>query len=229
MSPLAAATLLAWSALCAADQRALGGRQLHQPLVAAVVAGALLGDVERGLLLGLWFQLVWILLLPVGGVILPDTASAAVAAAILAARVPGVLGLGAGIVGGLAIGAASVPWEHALRRGNARREARALESGRFGGAILHGLLGPAARGALCAGLALGAAVPLRALAPRLSSSTETEVALASALFGGAALTGLTRVAWHTSTELGGRGWAWILLGFCGGLAARWVLAGRAPW
>lgn len=229
MSLLAGAALLAWSALCAADQRALGGRQLHQPLVAAVVAGVLLGDVERALLIGLWFQLVWALLLPVGGVILPDTGSAAVAATILAVRVPGAAGLGAGILGGLAVGAASVPWERALREGNARREARALETGRFGGPVLHGILGTALRGALFAGLVVGASVPLRALGLRLPRSPEAERLIATALFGGAVLTGLARLTSHASIELGVRGWGWILLGVCGGLFARLLLAGMGPW
>jgi hypothetical protein len=131
-APLAAVGLLIWAGLCAADQRALGSRQLHQPIVAAAGAGLLLHAPERALLVGLWLQLVWVAPMPIGGVLLPDTGSASIAATIVAVLLPGPVGLGIALVVGMTAGILSIPWERALRAGNARREAAALTPGSSG-------------------------------------------------------------------------------------------------
>jgi hypothetical protein len=127
IQPVALVAVLLWAGLCAADQRALGARQIHQPLVAAVGAGLILHAPERALWIGIWFQLVWAAPMPIGGVILPDTGSAAIAAAVIAAIVPGEIGIGIALATGLLIGCGSIPWERALRDRNASREAAALE------------------------------------------------------------------------------------------------------
>jgi hypothetical protein len=138
VTPIAILGLLLWAGLCAADQRALGARQLHQPIVAAAGAGILLHAPERALLVGLWFQLVWVAPMPVGGVLLADAGSAAIAATIVAVAVTGPAGLGAALLVGLIVGSMSIPWERALRAGNGRRERDALGLDRAGN-VLSGI------------------------------------------------------------------------------------------
>jgi hypothetical protein len=133
LTPIAILGLLLWAGICAADQRALGARQLHQPIVAAAGAGILLHAPERALLVGLWFQLVWVAPMPIGGVLLADTGSAAIAATIVAVAVAGPAGLGAALLVGLVVGSLSIPWERALRAGNGRIERDALGLDRPGG------------------------------------------------------------------------------------------------
>jgi mannose/fructose/N-acetylgalactosamine-specific phosphotransferase system component IIC len=228
MSPWGAGAVLAWAALCAADQRALGGRQLHQPLVAAIVAGALLGDAQRGMWVGLWLLLVWTVLLPIGGVILPDVGAASVVAAILAVGLPGPVGVAIALAGALGVARVSVPWERALRAVNARRERRALETGRLGAVIAHGIAGPAVRGALCAGSAVLAAHALRM--PLLESGAWTApIEWVPLLLSGAMAVGVARIGRHALAEAGRGGWAWLALGAGAGVAARWILPLGRSW
>lgn len=229
MSPWAAGAVLIWAALCAADQRALGSRQLHQPLVAAIVAGALLGDALRGMWVGLWLQLVWAVLLPIGGVILPDVGSASVVAAILAVGLPGPAGVAIGLAGALAVAGISIPWERSLRMSNARRERRALQTGSFGGSVAHGVGGPALRGALCAGLALLASIGLRPWPVLEAGGRAARIEWLPLLLYGAMVAGLARIARHVLAETGRSGWRWLALGAGAGVAARWLLPIGLPW
>ncbi len=204
LTPAVIVAILFWAGLCAADQRASGSRQFHQPIVAAAGVGLILQAPERAFLVGMWLQLVWVAPMPIGGVILPDTGSAAIAAALVAAAVPGPLGIGAAIVVGLLVGAVSIPWERALRAANARREAGVLEADRIedpkaggsspgraagrglaaprrgasslGRAILLGVAGPFARGVLCVGAAM-------ALGLALASTVQTAVFRPDSAFG----------------------------------------------
>lgn len=212
-----------WAGLSSADQRALGGRQIHQPVVAAVIAGVILGSPERALLVGLWFQLVWIAPTPVGGRILPDTGATAVSAAVIAASVPGGLGLMAALVVGLLVAAVSIPWERALRKGNERREERALASQDprlLRRAILSGITGPFLRGALCAGAAGAIALALRDWpAAPFRGPGETIIRtpillLAAALI--AAMTLLPRVRQESGRSV----FAWVVCGLLLGLGGR---------
>jgi mannose/fructose/N-acetylgalactosamine-specific phosphotransferase system component IIC len=58
---------------------------VSQPLVAASIAGAVVGDVTLGLVVGTALQLVWLGILPVGGAPFPDSAVASVVGVGLAA------------------------------------------------------------------------------------------------------------------------------------------------
>jgi mannose/fructose/N-acetylgalactosamine-specific phosphotransferase system component IIC len=220
---IAVAAVAAWGGVCAADQRALGARQFHQPIVAATAAGWILGAADRGLLVGLWLQLVWPVLLPLGGRILPDTGSAAVAAVLVATQIPGPTGLLAALLLGLLVARLTVPWEHALRDANERREQRALAQGGagLGRAVALGVAGPFLRGALLAVLAFATA---RLAAPLLTSPDLAVLARPEAmqrgLIGGAACVGIVALLGHFRSEAGRTGVVWIACGALLGVAAR---------
>jgi mannose/fructose/N-acetylgalactosamine-specific phosphotransferase system component IIC len=219
-----ALVLLAWAGLCAADQRAIGSRQIHQPLVAAVVAGWILGAPDRGLLVGLWLQLVWPAPMPVGGALLPDTGSVAVAAAVLAAAIPGGEGLLIAILFGLLIAWISIPWERGLRTANGRVEEQVLaqDGTGLGRAILGGIAGPFLRGAVCAALAIAAALAagrwIQPLPPaRMSGS------LTASLIGGAGTLGLSGLLARVQTETGRSWFSWTVAGLVAGGVGRLLL------
>lgn len=238
-SPAVLLAILFWAGICAADQRALGGRQFHQPIVAAAAAGLLLHAPERALFVGIWLQLIWIAPLPIGGVVLPDTGSAAVAAALVAATIPGWQGLGIAVVVGLMIGAVSIPWERALRAANERRESRTLDRDRgpdtpaspcgrdLGRHLLLGVAGPFVRGALCAGAALALALLLAPIlrSRSVGSSAIGEASIERALWGGAACFGLAGLFLGVRPEKGRGGVAWVLGGVLLGLAGGLLLRG----
>jgi mannose PTS system EIIC component len=216
--------LLAWAGLCAADQRAIGSRQFHQPLVAAVVAGWILGCPERGLLAGLWFQLVWPAPMPVGGALMPDTGSVAVAAAVLACAVPGGEGLLVAILFGLVIAWVSIPWERRLRERNGAVEERVLQNGGSGldRAIAGGLLGPFLRGVTSAALALAGAFAARSWIEPLPVS-RTSVSLTGCLIGGAGVLGVSSLLAKVQTETGRSWFSWVSAGLILGAGGRMLL------
>jgi hypothetical protein len=255
LSPVVILAILLWAGLCAADQRALGGRQLHQPIVAAAGAGLILHAPERALLVGMWLQFVWVAPMPIGGAILPDTGSAAIAAVLVAAAVPGPLGIGAAIVVGLLIGAMSIPWERALREANGRREEGALEADRAGAAgtgesppcqtaggaaasrsgasnlnlaIALGVAGPFARGVMCAGAAMAVGLALASAAgatPMGRDFANGSAAFERALLGGAACFGLAGLLLCIRPQKSRVGAAWVLAGVLIGLAGGLLLRG----
>jgi len=233
MTSLAGTALLVslWAGLCAADQRALGGRLIHQPLVAAVGTGLLLGCPERALLIGLWFQLVWIAPMPVGGVLVPDSGSASVAAAILAAFFPGETGFVMALVLGLAVARLSIPWERRAREANERREQGAL-----GGAVrslrrgvLLGVAAPLLRGFSIALLLLIASwwgsrwlAGGSAIAAALDS---IHPPLSLALLVGAGACGLFTLYERVAPELGSRKSIYLGFGLILGVALRLAWGG----
>ncbi len=216
--------LLVWAGLCAADQRAIGSRQIHQPLVAAVVAGWILGAPDRGLLVGLWLQLVWPAPMPIGGALLPDTGSVAVAAAILATAVPGGEGFLIAILFGLLIAWLSIPWERRLRTINARVEERILagEGADLDRAILGGVAGPFFRGVACAALALMISVAAGRWIEPLPA-THVSGSLTASLIGGAGTLGLSGLLARVQTETGRTWFSWTAGGLIAGAAGRLLL------
>lgn len=220
---VAAGAVAVWGGLCAADQRSLGGRQIHQPIVAAAAAGLILGAPDRGLLVGLWMQLVWAVPLPLGGRLLPDTGSAAVAATVVAAAVAGPAGLFAALLFGLLVARVTIPWERALREANDRREMSVLSApgGGLGRTVLLGAAGPFLRGLL---LTLSA-VPFAVVAAHyLNPSGVQRVGvfdgLQQGLIGGAACLGLAALLLHFRSHSGASGLRWIAGGALLGAAGR---------
>ncbi|MGE5091451.1 MAG: PTS sugar transporter subunit IIC, partial [Bacillota bacterium] len=66
------ALLLLWGIITGVDLVSVPQAMLSRPLVAATVAGAILGDVEAGLRVGVVLELFALDVLPVGAVRYPD-------------------------------------------------------------------------------------------------------------------------------------------------------------
>ena len=217
--------LLGWGTLVGVDLVSVPQMMIARPLVAGTVAGAILGDLDAGLKLGVVFELLQYDILPVGAVRYPEYGPATVAAVATAHAAAGALGLGLGAVVGLLIGLVGGISMHLLRRINSRvvhAASALLESGDPRALLrLHvgGLLRDVARAALVTalGLALAWTVPPHVtgmLTPR--GATLLAVAgVAAALAAGAAGT----------LRLVGRGpnLAWFAAGLGGGVVvATWL-------
>lgn len=120
MSLLDLLSLAALGGLVALDGTALGQFMFSRPLVAATLAGGLLGDAAAGLAMGAVLELFYLAVVPVGGARFPEGGPAAVVAAAVGVAVPGSPGILAGVAVGMvwgALGGLTVGW---LRRFNAR-------------------------------------------------------------------------------------------------------------
>lgn len=216
--------LLGWGTLVGVDLVSLPQMMIARPLVAGTVAGAILGDIESGLKLGVVFELLQYDILPVGAVRYPEYGPATVGAVATAHAAAGALGLGLGAVVGLVTGLVGGVSIHIMRRLNSRAvnaASAALESGDPRAlAHLHagGLLRDVVRAAIVTafGLALASGVPplfTGVLTPRAAML----VAVAAVAAGLAAGAGGT-------LRLVGRGpnLAWFALGLGGGAVAAWL-------
>lgn len=67
------------------DRTAAGQFLISQPIVAAPIAGWILGDVAAGLLIGAILELIWVLDIPVGTFVPADSTVAAISATAIAA------------------------------------------------------------------------------------------------------------------------------------------------
>ena len=124
--------LLVWGTVCGVDLVSVPQAMLSRPLVAATLAGAILGDIEAGLRVGAVLELFALDVLPVGAVRYPDYGAASVGAAAISAGAPWELSLGVAVGTGLVIASLGGWSLLALRRVNAgavHRRAAALRSG----------------------------------------------------------------------------------------------------
>jgi hypothetical protein len=131
------ALLLIWAAIVSLDERAYGSYVFHQPLVAASVAGVLMGNLTGGMTAGLVFQCFWPGLLPIGGNPLPAVGLAGVLGGAVTSWGTHLAGTQAlwsadgplffGVFLGLLAAGAGQLWERESRRRNTRREEEALE------------------------------------------------------------------------------------------------------
>jgi len=148
---------------------------LSQPLVAASIAGALVGNPGLGLAVGVTLQLVWMGALPVGAAPFPDGAVAGVAgvgAGVIlgASGVSGGLALAGAVVIGLCAGAAGQRVTSGVRRLNVRYSMLAWARADAGdprgvtAAVVLGLVTRFAAAALLAAAALTVSFLLRPLA-----------------------------------------------------------------
>jgi mannose/fructose/N-acetylgalactosamine-specific phosphotransferase system component IIC len=55
------------------DTTAVGQIMISQPLVTGAIMGLILGDLPSGILIGTLLQLIWVMALPIGGAVPPDT------------------------------------------------------------------------------------------------------------------------------------------------------------
>ena len=217
--------LIVWGTLVGVDLVSLPQMMIARPLVAGTVAGAILGDIETGLQLGVVFELLQYDILPVGAVRYPEYGPATVAAVATAHASSGVLGLGLGALVGLVTGLIGGITIHVLRRLNSsavHAAAATLESGDPRALLrlhLGAMLRDGVRAALVTAVGLGlAAIARPLLAGGLSLRDATLLAIAaaaSALAAGAAGT----------LRLVGRGpnLTWFAAGLGGGIvAAAWL-------
>ena len=217
--------LLVWGTFVGVDLVSVPQMMIARPLVAGTVAGAILGDVETGLKLGVVFELLQYDILPVGAVRYPEYGPATIAAVATAHASTGVLGLGLGAVVGLVTGLIGGISLHLLRRVNSRvvhAATATLESGDPRALMrLHvgAVLRDALRAALVTTIGLALAWIARPLLGGVLSPRDATLiavaAVAAALAAGAAGT----------LRLVGRGpnLAWFAAGLGGGIvAAAWL-------
>jgi mannose/fructose/N-acetylgalactosamine-specific phosphotransferase system component IIC len=220
VSALALGSLLVWGVIAGVDLVSVLQAMVARPLVAATVAGALIGEPATGVLVGMMLELYALDVLPVGGARYPDYGPAAVAGTVAAAG-GGPEALGVGVVVGLLVADAGDWSVQVLRRWNTRRvqaAAAALDAGDYR-AIQRAQLGGIARDALRAFLLTSAGLALALAARRWSPvSPRAGVLLTAVLAGiglGTALLNGKRLA------QGHRGLLWLTTGMAGGVG--WLL------
>lgn len=201
--------LLLWGTLVGIDLVSLPQMMIARPLVAGTVAGAMLGDIPTGLMLGVIFELLQYDILPVGAVRYPEYGPATIAAVATAHSTAGILGLGLGALVGLVTGLIGGVSIHLLRRVNSRivhAATATLETGDPRALLrlhLGALLRDTARAALVTAIGLGLAFiarPLLAGGLSLRDATLLAVAaVAAALAAGVAgtlrLVGRSHLTW----------------------------------
>ena len=221
-SELPLAALLAWATLVGVDLVTAPQGLLSRPLVAAGVAGWLVGDLGAGMGVGLILELFALDVLPVGASRYPDYGAAAVGAVVLAAGADRWAGLGAGTALGLALAALggwTLQW---LRHANTR----ALQGASAGlaagnsAAIVRlqrmALLRDIGRSALLGAVAIAAALAGR---PMIAGAGQGQWELVAAVAVGCGIAALTGGAIRTA----GRGarLAWLVAGVAVGTC--WAL------
>lgn len=217
MSAVAFAVLVLWGVVTGVDLVSFLQAMVARPLVAASVAGAILGDPGGGVLVGMVLELFALEVLPVGGARYPDYGPAAVAASVVAAG-GGWEMLGLGVVVGLGVAQVGEGTVVVLRRINTRRVQRAaagLDAGDVP-TIQRVQLGGIARDALRAltltlgGVGLGLAVrrwpPVEGRAALLLLAVLVGIGLATAALNGRRL------------AQGRTGLVWLAVGLTGGIA-----------
>ncbi len=95
--------LMVWGTLVGLDLATLAQIMIARPIVAGVVAGWILGDVQSGLIVGAILELFAMEVLPFGAARYPDYGLGAVAASATAAGAPDVFGIGVAVAVGLVI------------------------------------------------------------------------------------------------------------------------------
>lgn len=200
---------------------------LSRPLVAATIAGALLGEPERGLALGAFLECFALETLPVGASRYPEWGSSSVVGAVLASHADA---SGAGALLLAVIGTVAWAWVGGwsmvqLRRLNAvwarrRHEAVARGSRRtIVGLQLYGMTADLVRGAAMTASGITIGVPIvRAAIPHWSVSDMASLAVLMVLAGIVAISAIHTV-FHTVP-----GARWYLLG---GLVIGTLLFGGA--
>jgi PTS system mannose-specific IIC component len=212
------AALWVWGTAVGLDLISVGQFMLGRPLVAGVVAGAILGDPMAGGMVGTIFELFALDVLPVGAVRYPDYGIAAVAGTVVAADAPLLLGLGLAVAVGLVIaylGEMGIARVRSLNSRDLRQVEERLDAGDWGviaGVHRRGLSRDFVRAALVAlsGLTIATLIASRSFLTVRGAVLVTVVMVGAAI--GTAASGAMR--------LGGRGLGlkWFVLGLLAGLA-----------
>lgn len=187
IAPLALVFLLAWGTLAGMDLVSWPQLLLHRPIVAASIAGLIVGDAEAGLLIGVILELFALDVLPVGAVRYPDYGPPAVGAAAGAAGLPPVQGVALLIPVALVLALLGGRTHSVIRQANSRTIAAMSGELAAGSASAirrvqrTGLARDLIRSAALTALTLGTALAVR----RIPIDPTTARALAAALGGGA--------------------------------------------
>jgi mannose/fructose/N-acetylgalactosamine-specific phosphotransferase system component IIC len=197
-SPHVVLPLLLWGTLVGLDLVSVPQAMISRPVVAGTVAGALTGDLEAGLRIGVLFELFALDILPAGAVRYPDFGPATVSAVALGAGTPWELGLGVSTALGLVLAVLGGWSLQVVRRWNARaiqRRAAALAAGESGAIRwlqYGGILRDTLRGFILtlAGLVLASTIAESVRLDRQSAVAFTLVAIGSGL--AAAMSGAFR-------------------------------------
>lgn len=221
MEPMTMAALLGWGTWVGIDLVSVGQVMIARPLVAGVVAGGILGDLQTGLMVGTILELFALEVLPFGAARYPDYGVGTVGAVATAAGVPGLLGPGIGVAVGLFIaflGERAIQLVRHRTSVEVRRHLRSIDAGDR--ATIHRLHrrailrdGFRALVLTALGLALAAGVGFAPVMSIRGAVLLTAVAVGIGL-GTAGVSGL-RIARDRRTGL-----AWLAAGLAGGVA--WV-------
>jgi mannose/fructose/N-acetylgalactosamine-specific phosphotransferase system component IIC len=114
------AALAVWGTVVGVDLVSFPQAMLSRPIVAATVAGALAGDAQSGLRVGVLLELFALDVLPIGASRYPDYGPGAVAAAAVAVHASWSLALGIAAALGLLLAAVGGRSIELLRRSNGR-------------------------------------------------------------------------------------------------------------
>ncbi|HYF39452.1 MAG TPA: PTS sugar transporter subunit IIC [Gemmatimonadales bacterium] len=209
--------LLLWGTLVGLDLVSVPQAMISRPLVAGTVAGALAGNVEMGLRIGVLFELFALDVLPVGAVRYPDYGPATVGAVALGVGTPWELGLGISAALGLVFALLGGWSLQVVRRWNARsiqRRTAALAAGESSAIrwLQYGaLLRDAARGFI---LTLAGLVVASTIADSVRLDRPTAVALTLVAIGSALAAGV-----NGAVRSAGRGarLRWLLAGLGAGI------------
>ncbi len=216
------AGLLLWGTLVGLDLASVAQIMITRPLVAGVVAGAIVGDVNAGLVVGVILELFALELLPFGAARYPDYGLGAVAAAATAAGAPGVFGLGIAVTVGLVVAYAGELSIQLVRRRTSvdvQKHRSSLDAGDVDTIYrlhLRGIGRDTVRSLalVAAGLLLAAGVqfvqPVTVLSAVGMMAAAIGIGLGTACVGGA------RVA---ASNTGG--WVWLVIGLVAGTT--WVV------
>jgi PTS system mannose-specific IIC component len=206
-----------WGVLVGIDMTSVAQTMLSRPLVAATVAGVILGDPAGGLMMGVLLELFALEVLPVGAARYPDCGLGAVAAVAVVAGSPGVLSTGLGGALGLAVAYLGGVAAHVTRMVNGAdvvRNAAALDAGDKSVIYwvhVRGVLRDCVRSMLVVAIGLSAACAMRLVLPiTLQGAVYLRIvvvgaAIAAVVSGTVRLTG-RRIAMQ-----------WFVLGLVGGI------------
>ena len=222
MELTAVSGLLAWGTVVGLDLASVAQVMVTRPLVAGVVAGWIVGDVQAGLIVGATLELFAFEVLPFGAARYPDYGLGAVAAVATAAGAPGVLGHGIGVVVGLAVaymGEVGIQFVRQRNSIDVRRHRAGLDAGDVGVIYrvhLRGIARDATRALLLTAVGLVFALAARAIPMANLRTTVVLAAVAIGIGWGTAVAGGLRIATDKRAGL-----AWFAMGIAVGLT--WVV------
>ena len=214
--------LLLWGTVVGLDLATVAQVMVARPMVAAAVAGWIVGDVQSGLIIGVVLELFALEVLPFGAARYPDYGVGAVSAVATAAGAPGLLGVGMGIAVGLVVaylGEIAIQLVRQQTAMDVQRRREAIDSGDVNAIYrthLRGIRRDAQRALGLAGLGLLIATVVRHTAPVTLGGAVLLSAVAMGVGLGTTFVSGLRIARHAHG-----GWVWLVTGLLAGVA--WVV------